>query len=393
MARRDASGWWDWKRCGHLMTPEPRRLGGGTRLDLTIRAGRPGPGLFAGGGASTNSLQAAMTAPNQALLGWWPLNATSGTAAANQITTRPAGTLVNGVTWVTDPERGAVAEFDGLDDRIDITATFIPRQTPSSEFTWSCWVKSTASATVDTPEDPHDGPTEQGASVILGNRSRFDGSGSFSPLEYIKMHPGGGSYFTAGNDESLASGYLLQPSAGWVHLAFVKRGAALMTYANGQLTGSRRLNAGLAVAMPFFIGGDPLSPAECFKGRISNVAVWTRALPERSIAGLFRGEYTPLTAPTLQSAAPPVTPRLPEPLAGTTVNAGPEPRRFRTSFTLDEAPTGMALELWAVADDGAVYFLNGTEVHRTNVPTTTTTANAAFPSSPVILPDPCCDAD
>ena len=345
-----------------------------------------GRGLFVGGGALTDGVQPALSAPNQQLIGWWPLTETEGTSAANQLAGRPAGTLVNGVTWVNDPERGPVAEFDGVDDRIAITATFIPRQTAASEFTWSCWVKSLASATTDTPEDGQDGPSEQGQSVILGNRSKFDGSGSFTPLEYVKLHPRGADYLANGNSQAVTADTTLEPSAGWVHLALVRRGPVLTTYLNGQPNGTQILTAGQAAAMPFFIGGDPLNPAECFKGRISQVAVWTRALPERSIAGLVSGQYTPLTAPTLQSLTAPITPPLPTPLVGTTVITGPEPRQFRTTFTLDEIQPGTSLELWPVADDGAVYFLNGEEIRRVNVPAATTTGNAAFPNAPIALP-------
>lgn len=354
--------------------------------DFDDSAWAGGRGLFVGGGASTDGVQPALSATGQQLIGWWPLSDTEGTTATNLVTSRPPGTLINGVTWVNDPERGPVAEFNGVDGRIAITSNFIPRQTAASEFTWSCWVKSQASATVDTPEDAQDGPAEQGRAVILGNRSRFDGSGSFTPLEYIKLHPRGADYLANGNSQSVTATTTLEPSAGWVHLALVRRGQVLTTYLNGVPNGTQILTAGQAVAMPFFIGGDPLNPAECFKGRLSQVAVWTRALPERSITGLVTGQYTPLTAPTLESLTPPATPLLPSPLAGTPITAGPEPRQFRTTFTVDTLHAGTTLELWPVADDGAVYYLNGVEIHRVNVPAATTVANAAFPANPVALP-------
>jgi len=77
------------------------------------------------------------------------------------------------------------------------------------------------------------------------------------------------------------------------HPMGVRRGQVLTTYLNGQPNGTQILTGGQAVAMPFFIGGDPLNPTECFKGRISNVAVWTRALPERSNDGLNTGQAVP----------------------------------------------------------------------------------------------------
>ena len=50
------------------------------------------------------SCSPALSAPNQQLAGWWPLTETEGTSAVNRIAARPAGTLVNGVAWVTKLE-------------------------------------------------------------------------------------------------------------------------------------------------------------------------------------------------------------------------------------------------------------------------------------------------
>src|SRR4029079_5749456 len=44
-----------------------------------------------------------------------------------------------------------------------------------------------------------------------------------------------------------------------------------------------------------------------------------------------------------------------------------------------------ALELWPVADDGAIIYLNGTEVWRGNVPPTAEVADAIFTPAPVTI--------
>jgi hypothetical protein len=101
---------------------------------------------------------------------------------------------------------------------------------------------------------------------------------------------------------------------------------------------------------------------------------------------MARGLYTPATAPTTEATTTPPRPPLTIPIVATTVRSGPEPRYFRTSFRFDGIPSRASLELWAAADDGAIYYLNGVEIQRTNTPVTTTISNAAFPTTAVALP-------
>lgn len=345
-----------------------------------------GPGLFTGGGGSADALQPALSSPATSMLGWWKLSETEGLTAANSVDGRPAGTLINGVTWVNDPVRGQVAEFDGVDDRISIADAFIPKQSLTTDFTWTCWVKSAADPLNITPGDPNSGPVEQGSAVILGNRTKFDGSGPFNPLDYIKMYPTGLTYVRSGVENAAVYTTPLSDTGVWHHLAFVKKQEVLNAYRDGKFNGSKRIAAAQTGTMPFFIGGDPLGSAECFKGRISDVAVWSKALPVRAIAGLVAGTYTPATAPTVESATVPVTPPLPSPVLSTTVQAGPEPRYFRTTFNYSGTPSRATLELWPVADDGAIYYLNGVEIYRNNVPVAVSIPNAAFPTTAIPLP-------
>ncbi|MES2709025.1 MAG: lamin tail domain-containing protein [Verrucomicrobiota bacterium] len=355
-------------------------------LSFDAAAWAAGPGLFTGGGGSADAVQPALSAPAASILGWWKLDGTEGTAAVNSVDGKPAGTLVNGVAWVNDPVRGQVAEFDGVDDRVSIADAFIPRQSMITDFTWTCWVKSGADPLTITAGDANSGPVEQGGAVILGNRSKFDGSGSFTPLDYIKMHATGASYTRTGIENAITYSTPLSDTGVWHHLAFVKKQEVLTAWRDGRFNGTKRISAAQTGVMPFFIGGDPLGTAECFKGRISDVAVWSKALPQRAIAGMAGGVYTPLTAPTTEAAASPVTPPLPSPVVTTTVQAGPEPRYFRTVFNYSGTPSRAKLELWPVADDGAVYYLNGVEIYRNNVPVTVPITNAAFPTTAIPLP-------
>jgi hypothetical protein len=345
-----------------------------------------GPGIFMSPEASADAMQPVLSAPSTSLTGWWALKETTGTTAPNGVTTRPAGTLQNGVTWVNDPVRGQVAEFDGVDDRIDISTAYMPTQTLVTDFTWVCWMKSAASTTIDTPEDPQDGPLQQGASILMGNRTKFDGTGSYSPLQYTKLMPTGLEFARSNVVEPLTFKTPVNDTTTWHHVAVVKKGTLFTSYLDGIANGTRTITAAQSSGMPLFLGGDPLNPAECFKGRLSDAAVWVKALPARAIAGMARGLYTPATAPTTEATTTPPRPPLTIPIVATTVRSGPEPRYFRTSFRFDGIPSRASLELWAAADDGAIYYLNGVEIHRTNTPVTTTISNAAFPTTAVALP-------
>src|ERR1041385_3306295 len=58
----------------------------------------------------------------------------------------------------------------------------------------------------------------------------------------------------------------------------------------------------------------------------------------------------------------------PPPLAKTVLNAAPITYYFRTHFTLNSAPSAVALSSTATLDDGAVVYLNGTETLRAGLP-------------------------
>ncbi|MFO1458442.1 MAG: lamin tail domain-containing protein [Verrucomicrobiota bacterium] len=94
--------------------------------------------------------------------------------------------------------------------------------------------------------------------------------------------------------------------------------------------------------------------------------------------GLFYVETAPLPAPKL-----------------TPLTLGQTTYYFRSTFVLPDVPAGASLKLSWVVDDGAVFYLNGTEIHRWNIAsdavvnfTTPATPNVtdAVLSGPIVLP-------
>ena len=281
--------------------------------------------------------------------------------------------MVNGAEFVADLTRGQVAAFDGTDDRMEVidpntglpSLALLPSMTPTNDFTWAAWVWTSTATTL----------TNQIGSVILGNRTGPNGADT-TPREFIKIMPSAMQYFR--NNALTNFDYPDLPTSAWTHMCVVKRGLNLDYYRNGAFTQTLGLPGGLVnTSMPFYVGGDRRttnSVNEHFQGRVDDVGLWTRALTATEIAQLGQ-QYG-------------VSPALPTPPEQTTnAVAGPQPRYFRKSFSFNGTPSAATVELWPIADDGAIIYLNGTEVWRTNVPPTTEVSDAIFPPAAITIPN------
>ena len=212
------------------------------------------------------------------LIGYWPLNETSGTIATNLAEGGTNGVLIgNGVTWMNDPQRGQVLNFGtGSTATNYVDAGTIPAIGITSNFTWSFWAYS--------QQSPNN-------NVILGNR--YDAT-SKTGSQWIKFTPS--KFECTGLSGSLD--YVDIPENQWIHHAVVKYGNTFTYYRNGVAYTNVTTTAGTDVR-PFYMGGDKF--AEWWQGRMDDVAIWTDALPTNAIAGLANGSLTPLTAPRYPS--------------------------------------------------------------------------------------------
>jgi hypothetical protein len=218
-----------------------------------------------------------------ALVGYWPLNETSGTVAPNVATGGTDATLVNGPTWVADPARGQVLEFDGIDDYG--AAGTLPVLDLPSVFTWSFW-----SLNNQAPNN----------NVIIGNRYA-PGNVDFTPREFTKFTNQQFEWHHDAIGENID--YPNMPIGEWIHNVVVKDGDTLISCRDGLLNGYRKINAGLINSQPFYFGGN--ETLEPWNGRLDDVAIWTDALPTISAVGLAKGAYTPSTAPRSAPIPPP----------------------------------------------------------------------------------------
>lgn len=216
---------------------------------------------------------------------YWRLNDGSGTSALNA-GTGTNGTLNGGVTWVNDPQRGTVAEFNGAAGSY-IAAGTIGAIAPSSNFTWTFWSKADAAQPLNND-------------VIVGNRQPNSGWSKFTPnqFEYRDITP---TFNDSLNYNDFTAGV-------WTHNTVVKQGR-LMTYYRDGIAVNNTISTAtgtLAAGTPLYFGGDAVATTEGWQGRLSDVATWTSAVPVKSVSGIATGIYTPATAP-LAAGGPALT--------------------------------------------------------------------------------------
>jgi hypothetical protein len=263
------------------------------------------------------------------LYGYWPVDEGSGTVTTNLA--GGANGTISGATWVNDPDRGYVLEFNGTSSYV--SAGTIPRLSQyTSNFTWSFWWKQ-----LSVPNN---------LGVILGNRS----GGVQSPLQFIKFTPTRFEYYRGGD---IGFMYYTIPNNQWLHLCVVKSSNSLSYYVNGKLV-SANFAGGDIESNPFYWGGDPVQ-GEWANGRIDDVALWTRAL----------------TGAEVQQLASGVRPKGLGGLAKTDVKnqmLNKSSLYIRYIFNLSDSSIFDVLTLRIKYDDGFIAYLNGVEVARRNAP-------------------------
>ncbi len=192
----------------------------------------------------------------------YPLDETSGTAAADWSGASQNGTTV-GSTW-TAGTFGNAASFDGVNDRIDLPAlgTFY-----KTGFTYEAWVrKSTAKKDV----------------TVLGSWSAAQSGG---PMIWVD-HLAGRYHLTLGS-ASIAN-YLdsgRTPTVGqWEHIAATYDGTTARFYVGGVEVASKTFTGNVGNTNTWRLGAYETTPAGFFDGQVDNVRIYDRALSAAEVA-------------------------------------------------------------------------------------------------------------
>ena len=111
---------------------------------------------------------------NAGLYRWFKLDDGAGDVATDSGPNKEHGTIFE-ATWVTDPTRGVVLEFDGEANWVD--AGYLPLMDLDNDFTWSFW------------ENQSELQASPANDIILGSRYGDGGTVDTAPREFIKFTP------------------------------------------------------------------------------------------------------------------------------------------------------------------------------------------------------------
>jgi hypothetical protein len=273
------------------------------------------------------------------LLGYWPLDETSGTSAANLGSNGNPAALVNNPQWINDATRGRCILFNGTNQYVNAGIAIVPQMTLTNDFTWSFWAQAAEAASTD---------------IIIGNRYSASGGGiDWSPREFIKFTPLEFEFHRNATGEGINYADI-NASSTWMHHAVVKSGSLLTYYRDGVVSGTRTITQGLNNPQPLFFGGERTD--EYWAGRLDDVAIWTKALSSSQVSALTSGAATPLTA------TGPATLR--------TQLGASSTYAFRRTFTFTGTPSRTTLTLKLLVEDGCTVWLNGIQVYSQNDPPT-----------------------
>jgi hypothetical protein len=233
----------------------------------------PDPDGAVSSGSTADAGDSGLLTPG--LVGWWQLDETSGSVAADSSTLRNPGVLVGGPTWL--PAAGAqpgALQFDGADDYVEIGGNVV-YATQHAAFSFSAWFNVTDFASDIDPDimqlrTDNDTPWH----VIVSSDPRYQGITVGSATVWAPIMTG------------------TTPSTGqWHHLAVTYDGtdpSAISSFRivlDGASQPLRASNGYGAQPEGSRIGGS--TEGNPWKGFIRDVRIYNRLLTSAEIAALY----------------------------------------------------------------------------------------------------------
>lgn len=219
---------------------------------------------------------AALSVPRD-YIGYWPLDATSGSVATNAAWSGNNG-IVNGATWSTSGRVGGCLTFNGVNNNVQITNPVV------NDFSIAFWVKTTQTA--GTPQ------WYNGAGLV-------DGDVAGSANDFGTALVGGKFGFGTGNPDTTIVSTTLINNGAW-HFCVATRQEAtgtLSVYVDGtlQATGAATKNT-LNSPVNLLLGS---TGGNYFNGSLDDVKIFPRTLGSNEVAALYSSSViAPSTAPT-----------------------------------------------------------------------------------------------
>jgi len=206
--------------------------------------------------------------PNEdGLVGWWKLDESSGTLAADSSAYGHNGTLLNGPTWTTGPVVGAL-NFDGTNDQVTIADSTALRI--AGDITIAFWTKKNAEATLSSSLIAK-------ANTSVRNYVIWEDAGAGKRLLFQQLT-------SSGQGINLWTTTTLEVGIGY-HVAAVVRGTNAYFYINGRLDNSgTRTIAAPTTTDPVTFGYSGWN--DRYPGVLDEVLIYNRALTTDEIIDL-----------------------------------------------------------------------------------------------------------
>jgi tetratricopeptide (TPR) repeat protein len=203
------------------------------------------------------------------LVGWWKLDETEGTKAADSSGCGHDGTVHGGAVWQpTGGKVGGALQLDGDDDYVDTGYS-----ADLANWTVAVWVKSPAAPTNGDPS----GPVHREKNYQINWNHPMD---EFRGAAAVCI---GGTWHDAGFGELKADT--------WYHLAATFDGGSLKAYTNGALVTTDSSASGAPDAETQTLKlGKHAADDYYFAGTIDDVHVYNLALPESQVQQLYQGK-------------------------------------------------------------------------------------------------------
>jgi hypothetical protein len=220
-------------------------------------------------------------------IGYWPLDAASGSVAVDATGNGNNGTVV-GATWNPNGEVNGCLSFNGINNYVQITNTI------SNDFSIAFWVKTTQTAGT--------GQWWQGAGLV-------DGDATGVANDFGTALTGGKFAFGVGNpDTTLVSTNLINDGAWHQCVATrVQSNGAIKLYVDGNLQATGIGNTKSLTASASLRFGQILSGGGYFNGNLDEIKIYNRALGNNEVSSLYYNGAFPSTTPTIIQVPTPVS--------------------------------------------------------------------------------------
>jgi hypothetical protein len=211
-------------------------------------------------------------------LGYWPLDATSGTVAVDASGNGDNGT-VNGATWNSNGQINGCLSFNGANNDVQISNLV------SNDFSIAFWVKTTQTGGT--------GQWYHGAGLV-------DGDVSFTKNDFGTALVGGQFAFGGGNpDITILSTSAINDGAWHQCVATrVQATGAISLYVDGNLEATGTGNTNSLNASANLLFGAIASGGGYFNGSLDEIQIFNRALGNQEITALYDNTALPPPAPT-----------------------------------------------------------------------------------------------